>query len=221
MLGSDGLFICREHEFFRSCAPARTGPGDLERQGSFLTPSFPVIPQADFERVVGFFDLVGERHGGEAAVMFFWDREEERVRTVVPEQTATVVRYYDGYRSAIGLHYEPPTDHPPHWVPFGDAHSHVHMSAYCSHTDKEDESYDAGLHLVVGRISKEPPDIHVDAVADGTRFELELEDVVERYEKRRYDFPAPWMDKVKVDVSWSTWGTGKGYSSLSSLNPQP
>lgn len=206
VLASDGLHICRDHEFFRSSVPARGGPGDLERQGTFLTPRFPVVPRELFERVVGFFGRVGEEHGGEAAVMLFWDRAEERVRVVVPEQTATVKRYRDGYRSPIGLLYEPPTDVPAAWVRFGDVHSHVHLSAYCSHADQEDEVHDAGLHVVIGRIDRDPPDIHVEAVVDGVRFELEPSTVIEGYEARDLDVPAEWLGKVVVETSSSSWG---------------
>ena len=149
VLGSDGLHLCRNHPFFRSCVPATGGPGELEPQERFLESRFPIVPQDLFEQVVGFFAAVGELHGAEAAAMLYWDPEESRVRIVVPEQQVTVVRYSDGFTSPIGLFYQPPTDLPGHWVLFGDIHSHVNLSAYCSHTDMADEAHFPGVHIVV------------------------------------------------------------------------
>jgi proteasome lid subunit RPN8/RPN11 len=199
LVGREGLFICRNGEFFRSCVPAARGPSALASQAPFLTPRFPPIPRSLFERVVGFFDRIAELHGSEAAAMLVWDRRAERVRLVVPEQTATVYRAWDGYRSAIGVHYLPPTDLPVDWIPFGDVHSHVHMAAYASGTDVADETHAAGLHIVVGRIQKEPPEIHVEAVVDGTRFHLDVRDVIVDYRKRRRNVPQEWIDRVTLE----------------------
>ena len=160
VLGRDGLHVCRNHEFFRSCVPAVRGPSELEEQGSFLTPRFPRIPRAVFELAVGFFDRVADRHGSEAAVLLAWDRAAQRVRLVVPDQTATMSRGWEGHGTPIGVHYVPPTNLPTDWVPFGDIHSHVHFAAYASYTDREDETHSAGLHVVVGRIHCEPPEVH-------------------------------------------------------------
>ena len=140
--------------------------------------------------------------------MWIWDRGEQRVRLVVPEQTATIYRAWDGYRSPIGVHYHPPTDLPQDWIPFGDIHSHVNMAAYASGTDKDDETHAAGLHIVVGRIQKEPPEIHVEAVADGTRFALDASDVIEDYEKRQLDVPQEWIDRVRIEESAPSWYAG-------------
>ncbi len=208
LLGRDGLFLCRNHEFFRSCVPAETGPSDLEEQRPFLEPRFPVIPRALFERTVGFFDRVAERHGSEATIVLAYDRTQHCVRLVVPAQTATVSQGWSGYVSPIGVHYVPPTDLPASWVPFGDVHSHVDYPAYSSTTDVEDESHAAGLHVVIGRIRQEPPEIHVEAVVDGTRFALQANQVIEGYERRRNDFPDEWLDRVKVTSVASVWPAG-------------
>jgi hypothetical protein len=209
LIGREGLFICRNTPFFQSCVPARRGPSALASQAPFLKPRFPRIPRELFEQAVGFFDRIAEIHGSEAAAMFVWDRGEQRVRLVVPEQTATIHRAWDGYRSPIGVHYLPPTDLPQDWIPFGDVHSHVHMAAYASGTDKDDETHSAGLHIVVGRIQKEPPEIHVEAVADGTRFTLAPGDVIEDYAKRQTDVPQAWIDRVAVEEQSSYWYSGR------------
>jgi proteasome lid subunit RPN8/RPN11 len=205
LLSSSGLFICRNHEFFRSCVPAPRGPSELEEQEPFLECGFPRIPQRTFERIVGFFDRIRHLHNSEASVLLAYDRTHRRVRIVVPEQTATVVRYSDGYQYPIGLYYYPPTDLPQDWVIFGDVHSHVDMSAYSSGTDVADETHSAGLHIVVGRLSREPMECHVEAVVDGERFALELEQVLEGYGTRAPGVPRKWIERVKIQASpaWS------------------
>lgn len=204
ILARDGLFICRNHDFFRSCVPAKAGPSDLEEQAKFLVPNFPMIPCELFERVVGFFDVIADLQGSEAAILLVWDQKSECVRLVVPEQIATMSRAWDGYRSPIGVHYVPPTDLPVDWIPFGDVHSHVHYAAYASSTDVHDETHTAGLHIVVGRIHNEPPELHVEAVVDGTRFTFEPSEVIQNYddyETRRRDVPQEWIDRVQVQTS--------------------
>ena len=212
VLARDGLYIGRNHEFFRSCVPAPAGPSELDEQEPFLEPNFPVIPRASMEQVVGFFDRIADLHVSEASVLLAWDRKAQRVRIVVPEQTATVSRWSDGYRTPVGLYYYPPADLPRDWVLFGDVHSHVDMSAYSSATDQADEEHDAGLHIVVGRLYKEPPEFHVEAVVDGMRFKLELDDVAEGYEDRNLEVPREWIDRVQVE-SAPVWSSGSVYGS--------
>jgi hypothetical protein len=186
---------------------AERGPSPLEEQKTFLEPRFPRIPQALFEESVGFFSDIADLHGSEAAALLLWDRDEQRVRLHVPEQTASVSRYSDGYVSPIGVHYVPPPDLPADWIPFGDIHCHVGYSAYASATDKDDELHSAGLHIVVGRIHDEPPDLHVEAVVDGQRFHIDPRQVIEGYRQRRVPAPKSWIDKVSVEdrtyVSWT------------------
>jgi proteasome lid subunit RPN8/RPN11 len=204
VLAGNGIFIARNHEFFHSCVEAERGPSELAEQKPFLRVNFPMIPQELFERAVGFFDQVAERHGSEAALVLVWDRDEECVRLVAPEQRATMSKPWRGYSSPIGVHYVPPADLPRSWVPFGDIHSHVDYAAYSSSTDKHDELHSAGLHIVVGHISKEPPQVHVEAVVDGARFTVKRELVIEGYQQRRGDVPAEWMDQLTIEVE--SWG---------------
>lgn len=215
LLGSNGLFVGRNHEFFTSCVPARRGPQELAFQERFLEPRFPELSRQVCERIVGFFDRVAEEQGSEAAVVLVWDRAEQRVRLVVPEQTATMTRWGSSL-SPVGVHYLPPTDLPPHQVPFGDAHSHVHFAAYSSNVDKEDEEHSAGLHLVVGHIQNEPPQIRAEAVVDGQRFELDAGRVFGAYRSRNRDVPREWIERVRVEVLKPShaWGGSNGGSGI-------
>ena len=205
---SDGLFICRNSEFFKSCAPARSWPCELSPQEASFDSRYPKIKKRQFEDVVGFFSRIMELHNSEAAVLLVWDRKEKKVHLRVPEQVATVSRTWSGANHPIGLHYFPPTQLPPHQFVFGDIHSHVRHAAYASGTDVHDEAHGAGLHIVVGRLHEEPPDIHIEAVVDGARFSLAREAVLDGYELRSAKVPDSWLARVRVEeVSHQGWYT--------------
>lgn len=199
VLSASGLFLCRNHPFFQSSVPAPHWPSELSTQRTFLELRYPRVPRKLFETIVGFFDRIGELHGSEAGVLLAWDRAAQRVRLIVPEQQATVSRSWFGGVYPIGLHYEVPTDLPAAWTIIGDVHSHVNEAAYASGTDKYDETYRAGLHLVVGRLYREPPELHMEAVVDGHRFPIEPAQVLEGYDKRRLRVPKKWLERVKVE----------------------
>jgi proteasome lid subunit RPN8/RPN11 len=215
LLAREGLYLCRQNEFFRSCVKAKDGPSELESQQPFYEPLFPKIPREIIEQAVGFFAEIAELHGSEAAALLVWDRGERRVRLLVPRQTATMSESASGYRYPIGVHYEPPTSLPEGCVIFGDIHSHVDGAAYASYTDVQDELHSAGLHIVVGRIHSEPPELHVEAVVDTRRFSIPPERVIEGYHERRGEVPSEWIDCVAVEVERTKWSV---YSSSYSVS---
>lgn len=204
VLSRDGLFVCRNHQFFTSCVPTKTWPTELAGQKPFLHLRYPRLPRALIERIVGFFDLVGELRSSEAAVLIAWDRETETIVPVVPPQTGTVSTNWYGKSYPMDLEYEIPTL-PPHLLLIGDIHSHVDGPAYASFTDQSDEVHRPGLHLVVGRIQDEPPEFHAEVVADGLRFRVrDLNLVLEGYRhRRRHEVPREWLTQLTVKP-WSS-----------------
>jgi len=203
LLSADGLFVCRNHKFFRSCVRAPRWPSELARQEPFLKVAYPKMSRRMIERIVGFFSVVADVHGSEAGVLLAWDEPQKRIRVVVPEQVATVNRNRWGDTFPVGLHYEVPDDLPGHWTIIGDVHSHVDYWPTPSYIDDLDETHRAGVHVVVGRLRLEPPEFHVEAVVDGKRFILRSEHVMEGYRRRETDVPRAWLDKVKIKASGS------------------
>src|SRR5436853_153598 len=90
VLSGDGLFLCRNHPFFRSSVPARRWPGELAGHAPALALRYPKLPRRLLEMTVGFFARIGRLHNAEAAVLLAWDRAANRPRLLVPDQTATV-----------------------------------------------------------------------------------------------------------------------------------
>jgi proteasome lid subunit RPN8/RPN11 len=216
VLAANGLYMCRNHPFFRSCTKARGFPGELEEVTPFLHQSFPKIPKELMQQTVGFFSAVAEEHGSEAGLFLAWNRETEAVELVVAPQTATVSTAWNGGVHAVGLQYDVPTDLAPELLIFGDIHSHVDGAAYASGTDVHDEMDKPGLHVVVGRIGQEPPDVHAEIVVDGTRFSVDPLDVIAGYERRTEEVPAAWIAQVGVEDVSKTWSDGWPWSGGSS-----
>jgi len=198
LLTADGLFLCRNHPFFRSCVRAPRWPTELARHEPLLAVNYPKLSRRLMERVVGFFDRVAQLHTSEAGVLLAWDPTAKRVRAIVPDQVATVNRTRWGDTYPIGLEYEAPANLPADWTVIGDVHSHVDAAAYASYVDQHDETHRPGLHIVVGRIQYEPPDFHVEAVVDGTRFTVQPDRVIGGYQRRNMNVPAAWLDKVTI-----------------------
>lgn len=202
LLTRDGLFLCRNTPFFRSCVPARRFPEDLAPQALFLHVRYPRIPRRLIELTVGFFELIGHQHASEAIVLLVWNRTTQSVELVVPDQTGYVATGWNGQRYPVDLEYQiPPL--PTDCCLIGDIHSHVDGPAYASYTDQFDESHRPGLHLVVGRVFDPVPQFHAETIADGHRFRIDdLSLIIEGYHASlAAEVPAEWLDRVVVKPS--------------------
>jgi len=199
LLTGDGLFLCRNHTFFRSSVPVTGGPSELANHKAFASIDFPKIPQRMFERITGFFYLAGERYSAEAAVLLAWNRKTFAVELVVPNQCALVGTDGRGGSYPLTVTYDVPAL-PADLILFGDVHSHVEGPAYASTMDVHDELERPGLHIVVGRTHLDPPDLHIEITVDGTRFTVgNPDDVIDGYDARRTDeVPAEWFDRLSI-----------------------
>ncbi|MHA2068938.1 MAG: Mov34/MPN/PAD-1 family protein [Candidatus Thorarchaeota archaeon] len=215
MLAGNGLFMCRQHGMFKSCVAMKKWPGELENHEEFLVPNYPKVPRGELEKVVGWFDAMAKSENCEAGGYIIYDEKTKRTSIVIPDQVATQSRRWHGSGShPVGLDYENLSPLPKGQTIIGTIHSHVYMQAFSSVTDTNDETHKTGFHIVVGKLDHEPPDFHVEAVVDEERFDLDMEDVVKGYKKRRKDYPQEWHEKIKVEVTGWDWrkkkGKGKG-----------
>lgn len=207
LLTSSGLFLCRNHPWFRSCsrAPEGRGPSDLAEQKAELVPNYPVVPRALVEKAVAFFRQVYDQHQWESALILVFNRSTQAVELLCPKQE---VNYG-------AVHYEIPTL-APHLALIGDFHSHCNFSPEPSMTDENDELNRPGLHLIAGYIQDPRPQFHCIVVADGTRFKVIDHDLVmERFESSKgIEVPKEWTDKVKKK-EYASYSSGS-YSGESS-----
>ena len=176
------------------------GPGELQPQVPQLRLRCPKVPAELLARIVGFFRTIARRHGAEAVVLLACDESDGRVVPIVPPQIATVGWGWSGEPYPVGLHYEIPPSPGPGLKLFGDIHSHAFEPAYASSVDVADETHWPGVHVVAGRLHRDPPEWHAACVVDGCRFKVGPEAVLELGEadggSSRFD--PEWLDRVRV-----------------------
>jgi hypothetical protein len=209
-LTRDGAFLCRNHPFFASDVPTRRPVKALASHEPRCVVRYPQVKRSTLEFIVGFFDRVYRLHGSESVVLLLWDMERRRYKVCVPEQEASVWESYTGRRSPQDVRYAVPPLPAGHLL-VGDIHSHGNMAAFSSVTDRADERYRDGIHGVVGRVEREPPEFHLELAIDGYHFGLEMGQVFEGYSQRRRFVPRQWIDRVRVKVEgWSGWSYSGG-----------
>lgn len=205
LLSSNGLFLCRNHMWFRSCSPAPEGrgPSDLAEQKAELSLSYPVLPRALVEKAVAFFREVFNKHHWESALILVFNKQTQEIELLCPDQEV----------SFGSVNYEIPTL-PHHLVLIGDFHSHCDFSPEPSMTDENDELNRPGLHLIAGYLQDPKPRFHCIVVADGTRFKvLDHDKVMERFESSKgIEVPEEWLSKVKKKEYSSSFSDYSGYS---------
>ena len=216
LLTGEGLFFCRNHRFFKSAVPAPGWPAELAPHSPFCRMGYPRVPQQTFERIIGFFSRIGRDYGAEAAVLLAWNGVQEQYEIIVPDQQSVVGGLATGRPYPIEVHYQIPAL-PPDWLLVGDVHSHVDEAAYASVTDKQDEVHRPGLHIVVGRLYQEPPELHIEVTVDGFRFRVgDPSLILEGYAKRRTaEVPQDWLARVET-YSWSEYNKRFGSSARNS-----
>ena len=110
VLSRSGLFLHRNHPFFKSCVRARTCPSELAEHRETLELKYPKISQAQIELIIGFFSRIAYLHRAEAAVLLVWDREAERLDFNVPTQQSRVSEGWNGELYPLDVKYDMPAD---------------------------------------------------------------------------------------------------------------
>jgi hypothetical protein len=196
-----GTYLCRNHPFFVSDTLATRRPNALADHRAFCRVNYPKLGVSALEYIVGFFDRVFDLHRSEAIVLLFWDLVNKRYRICGPDQKAKVWESQDGIRTPLDVTYGVPGPLPRNHLLVGDIHSHGNHSAYSSYTDRSDEIYRDGIHVVVGDITMEPPDFHLEMAIDGYRFEMEFGQFFCGYARRRRVVPETWLKHLEVKVT--------------------
>lgn len=196
-VASNGVFQVKETDIYRSVTRVEQIPG-LCPQVERLEVRFSRLPASILEEVQAFFCDVYDRYRGEAIVVLFYEPETEEFRVVVPLQTIPGYRDWSGqWRSYLHLDYES-VDRPEGFLRFGTIHSHAELAAYASATDCHDERFEDGLHVVYGHCHGSTLSRSASFVANGTRFELEPEVVLEPCRAPGRVGRADWLARVRI-----------------------
>jgi hypothetical protein len=178
LVSANGVYLVKKAGLFSSVTEVPTVTG-LERQLPTVDIWFPKLPRTLLERIYGFFQLVYERLDGEAVVFIYYSPEQGEFYAEAPPQKLTRYRTHRGWRTAGNVEYQS-IPRPTGFLKLGDAHSHGDSPAFFSSVDDRDDGED-GLRVVMGRLDRSRPHVRVSFIANGTRFRLDADDVLEEF----------------------------------------
>jgi hypothetical protein len=178
LVAANGIFLVKKTRIFAAVTAATTVAG-LDAVGPSLALQFPHVPRGILEQTYGFFRYVYQHFEGEAIVFIYYSPERDEFKVEAPPQRLTRRWTRSGWSMALSVEYQT-IPRPCGYIKLGDAHSHADCSAFFSSTDDEDDEED-GLRVVMGRMDRVRPDVRVSFIANGIRFGLEVEDVLEGF----------------------------------------
>jgi hypothetical protein len=192
LVAANGIFLVNRTALFTSITRARDVSW-LAHQEPRVHLTFPKVPREIMERTWGFFQAVYHRWYGEAVAFLYYARATGHFGVTVPPQELRRYQASGRWLTEPSVNYgslSPVAG----YVKLGDAHSHGRYPPFFSATDHRDDWQD-GLRIVVGNMDRPRPEVKVSFVAQGVRFGLRPEDVLEEFSS---PIPPPraWIDRV-------------------------
>jgi hypothetical protein len=196
-VAENGVFQVRDTPLYRAVTRVYGPVPGLLPGAEDLHIKFPRLPCALTGEVLAFFDEVYRCWEGEAIVILFYRADGREFRVVAPRQTIAGRRWYDGrWRADYAVRYDS-APRPEGFVRFGTIHSHADLHAYSSGPDCEDERYEDGLHIVFGDFHRRPVSVAAAFVANGVRFSIAPDDVLEDWKVPEHPVAPAWMAQVQ------------------------
>lgn len=185
VLARNGLFLVKRNAVFTSCTPV-TGLSWLGEHTEGYRFHCPRLPSWVLGQSLAFFRAVYQRFGSEAILLLHYAPGSRDFHLVAPVQEV----------SPLSCFYDPQPV-PEGWVRAGTIHSHGQLPGVHSEVDEEDERFDDGLHITLGRILGDPS-LDCELVVGASRFELHPAEVLEptpagEESAPDFDFPQEWL----------------------------
>ncbi len=197
-IAANGVFQIRETPLYRAVTRADALPGLLP-QHEHVRLRFPRLRRGAVQDVLAFFAEVYRRYGGEAMVVLFCRGDGRELRIDVPQQTLPARRYRDGRWRADHAVVYGHVPRPQGFVRLGTIHSHAGLPAYSSGVDCADERFEDGLHVVFGDFHRRDVSVAATFAANGARFPLPPEQVLERCQVPCRPGRREWMACVHLE----------------------
>jgi PRTRC genetic system protein A len=159
VLGKGGVFLHKDAGLLRATVRLDAGISSLQEVFPEAEWNFPPLPQLIAARALAFFRVVYKEHRSEAAVLLYYNPEEQVYELSCPDQVVSAGR----------VRYENPESIPGYRL-VGSIHSHCNMSAYHSSIDHLDEMFFDGIHLTFGRVSEKTIEISAELAVNNNRF---------------------------------------------------
>lgn len=187
LVAKEGLYLRKENVAFR--ASVKLGRLLWEKQDfgnrildeeEFLEMKLPKIPARIVGEWITLARMVRKAYKSEVLLLLFYSPITGEFQNRVPEQEVSPgsVRSKECIPAPEGFQL------------VGSIHSHP-GEAFHSSVDKKDEESSDGLHITIGDLDEILPGFAVSAVANGKRFPLPPEEVIEVVE-----IPEEWLKKI-------------------------
>ncbi|MFH1021804.1 MAG: hypothetical protein V1809_00270 [Planctomycetota bacterium] len=195
VVGKNGVFLRKVTRLFESVSKVESLP-EFEEVRETAVWTAPRIPYRLVQEALEFFRAVEAAHQSESIVLLSLEKTGWNIH--VPNQTVSPCR----------LEYKLDGDSASK-SPVGTIHSHCEMSAFFSGRDVADVIHFDGVHLVLGKIGQNVPEIAASVATGGRTIELSPETVIEGIPAApdTVKTPHPWLAKVKmietpVETGW-------------------
>jgi len=203
-VAGNGIFELRETAMYRSVTRVDGGIPGLAAEEESLQILAPKLPARLIGDVIGFFAEINRACGGEGVVILFYNPATSTYRAEAPQQSVPVYRNYRGdWITELSVKYQR-VERPRGYLRCGSIHSHAELPAYASHTDCADETYEDGLHLVVGDLGHARLTLSASYTVAGARFALEVGDVTEAFDDSgniERSYRGEWLERVSLEFT--------------------
>lgn len=207
LISRDGLFLHRNLLIGRGLIKQKVMPkilknlSDGDGEGIFWFKA-PKIPTDICASIVSFFRRIYDKQKTEAEVILLLNPKTNEWKVFIPTQEVSAA----GVKSV----YEP-TDIPKGYIVVGTMHSHCNFGAFHSSTDTTDAGEFDGLHITIGYLLREMPDIAAMVMVNKQQFNYKPEIVADFSDLDAAEAPEEWDEYVTVNASLVSGHKPKGY----------
>lgn len=193
IIASNGIFIFNENPGYTIIKEAKKLPGKFDEVKIETSFAFPTISYEIYRKALAFCRSIFKQHKSEANVLLVLSRdrsiEKQEYRIIIPKQrvTGASVKYEVNNSMLKKGEYLA-----------GSIHSHPDFGASQSSTDHADEIQFDGIHITLGHIMKQVPEIHQRLVLNNetySKMKVDLINIIPPADS--YRVPKKWTDQVE------------------------
>jgi hypothetical protein len=156
IIGRDGFYLFKRTALFEAVVKVDKIPL-LDEEKETATLLAPKIPYPLIAEALAFFRAVFEKYRSEAMVFLLFENNAWSIEPGAQEVASASVSYENALHKSGKR-------------PAGTIHSHCNMGASFSGIDDGDDMHSDGVHITIGKISEEFPEIACSLAVNGSRF---------------------------------------------------